>query len=269
MGVKGSLVCVGIGMTLGSHLTPLARSYIVKADLVFAAVSDGIVEMWLGELHREVRSLQPFDQAHSSRADSYAQMVEAMLAEVRTGKRVCGAFYGHPGVFAWVPHRALELAAAEGYETHMEPGISAEDCLYADLRIDPGQFGCQHYEASQFMFYQRRFDPSAYLILWQVAVAGDRSLARLSTSGAYRQVLVDILLRDYPPEHSVVLYSAATLPVLQPRVQRIALKDLPHCAIDLQMTLVVPPAHAMQADRETALRLDALDATEGESVCLR
>jgi len=37
---RGSLVCVcvGIGMTLGSHLSPLARSYIEKADVVFAAV---------------------------------------------------------------------------------------------------------------------------------------------------------------------------------------------------------------------------------------
>ena len=63
----------------------------------------------------------------------------------------------------------------------MEPGISAEDCLYADLGIDPGSVGCQHYEASQFMFYRRRIDPSAYLVLWQVGIAGDRSLRRFAT----------------------------------------------------------------------------------------
>ncbi len=32
---KGSLVCVGTGMTLGSHISPLARSYIEQADVVF------------------------------------------------------------------------------------------------------------------------------------------------------------------------------------------------------------------------------------------
>ena len=32
----GSLVCVGLGMTLGSHLGPLARSHIEQADVVFA-----------------------------------------------------------------------------------------------------------------------------------------------------------------------------------------------------------------------------------------
>ena len=54
----GSLVCVGVGMTLGSHLTPLSRSYIDNADVVFAATSDGIVELWLAKMHADVRSLQ-------------------------------------------------------------------------------------------------------------------------------------------------------------------------------------------------------------------
>ena len=42
---KGILVCVGVGMTLGSHMTPLARSYIEKADVVFTALSDGVIEL--------------------------------------------------------------------------------------------------------------------------------------------------------------------------------------------------------------------------------
>src|SRR3546814_4889838 len=102
-------------------------------------------------------------------------MVAAMLAEVRAGRRVCGAFYGHPGVFARVPHKAIAQARAEGFEAHMEAGVSAEDCLYADLGIDPGEVGCQHYEASQFMFYRRRIDPSAYLVLWQIGRAHVRT----------------------------------------------------------------------------------------------
>jgi hypothetical protein len=100
---------------------------------------------------------------------------------------VCGVFYGHPGVFSQAPHRAIEQARREGFQAHMEPGISAEDCLYADLGIDPGNVGCQHYEASQFMFYRRVVDPSAYLILWQIGIAGDRSVSRTVTGPAYRR----------------------------------------------------------------------------------
>jgi hypothetical protein len=256
---RGSLVCVGVGMTLGSHLTPLARSYIENADVVFMAVSDGIVELWLKQMHADVRSLQHFYREGKSRARTYRQMVDAMLKEVRAGKRVCGAFYGHPGVFALPPHEAIAIARREGYAAHMEPGISAEDCLYADLGIDPGTYGCQHYEASQLLFYKRRIDPAAYLVLWQIGIVGDRSLARLSTGAEHRRVLVDVLSSDYPPEHEVILYRAATLPIRKPQIKRLALRRLSAAKIDLADTLVIPPARELEADEVVIARLRALD----------
>jgi len=259
----GSLVCVGLGMTLGAHLGPLARSHIEQADVVFAALSDGVVELWLNRMHADVRSLQPYYREGSSRMDTYWNMVGAMLAEVRAGKRVCGVFYGHPGVFAWVPHKAIEMARDEGYHAHMEPGVSAEDCLYADLGIDPGAYGCQHFEASQLLFYQRRIDPTAYLILWQVGVVGDQSMTRFSTNAAYRQVLVDVLARDYPLEHEVIIYRAATLPIERPRIERVALGALPQAKIGMAETVVIPPARPMQADSGILARLDALDRAVG------
>jgi RimJ/RimL family protein N-acetyltransferase len=256
---QGSLVCVGVGMTLGSHLTPLSRSYIEDADVVFAATSDGIVELWLAKMNPDVRSLQSFYREGKSRAESYRQMVDAMLAEVRAGKRVCGAFYGHPGVFAGVPHDAIEAARNAGYPAHMEPGVSAEDCLYADLGIDPGRFGCQHFEASQLMLYRRRIDPSAYLVLWQVGVAGDRSLARFATGAHYRQVLVDVLTRDYDPGHEAIVYKVATLPTQQPRIERTSIAQLPAVDIDMHATVVIPPARALQPDEQVRQRLAELD----------
>jgi precorrin-3B methylase len=247
-------------MTLGSHITPLSRSYIENADVVFAATSDGIVELWLAKMNRDVRSLQAFYAEGKSRAESYRQMVAAMLAEVRADKRVCGAFYGHPGVFAGVPHEAIERARDEGYAAHMEPGISAEDCLYADLGIDPGRYGCQHFEASQLMLYRRRIDPSGYLVLWQVGVAGDRSLARFATGAQYRQVLVDVLTRDYPPEHAAIIYKVATLPTQHPRIEHTTIARLPEAEIDMHATVVIPPAVALQPDEAIRARLAALDA---------
>jgi hypothetical protein len=142
----------------------------------------------------------------------------------------------------------------------MEPGVSAEDCLYADLGIDPGRFGCQHYEASQLLFYERRIDPSAYLVLWQVGVVGDRSLARFSTGAEYRQVLVDVLARDYPLDHEVIVYQCATLPIGAPRIERVKLRDLPGLPFDLVPTVVIPPAIALQPNAEIEARLDRIEA---------
>lgn len=257
----GSYVAVGVGMMLGAHLSPRSRSEIEHADVVFGLVSDAIVELWLQEMRPDMRSLQPYYAEGKRRTDSYREMIEAMLGEVRAGKRVCGVFYGHPGVFAQVPHHAIAQARAEGFDAQMQPGISAEDCLYADLGIDPGTYGCQHYEASQLMFYERRLDPSAYLILWQIGVAGDRSLARFSTGAAYRQLLLELLAAEgYPADHEVVIYEAATLPISVPRMERIPLSGLIDAELKLQSTLVVPPARPMRR-RETMLaRIAALDA---------
>ncbi|MEP7185557.1 MAG: SAM-dependent methyltransferase [Rhodanobacter sp.] len=256
---RGRLSCVGLGMTLGSHLTPLARSHIEQADVVFAALSDGIVEMWLERMHPDVRSLHSYYGQGKSRMTTYREWVEVMMAQVRDGKRVCGVFYGHPGVFAWSPHKVIEVARSEGFSAHMEPGISAEDCLYADLGIDPGRFGCQHFEASQLLFYERRIDPTGYLILWQVGLVGDLSLTRFTTGPAYRKVLVDLLSQTYPLDHQVIIYAAATLPIDQPEVRRVALRDLPDAAMTAKETVVLPPAEPLKHNLGVRARLAALD----------
>lgn len=256
---RGSIACVGMGITLGSHLTPIARSHIETADVVFAALSDHVVQMWLERLNPDVRSLQPYYRPGKSRMKTYREWVAVMMDEVRLGKRVCAVFYGHPGIFAWSPHKVIEVARAEGYEAHMEPGISAEDCLYADLGIDPGSLGCQHFEVNQFVFFKRRLDPTAYLVLWQVAMIANASVSRADAPGAYRQLLVDRLSRDYPLDHEVIVYRAATLPIEKPRIRKVLLRDIPHIAMTAEETMVVPPAEALQRDEDFIRRVEALD----------
>jgi precorrin-6B methylase 1 len=264
---RGSLACVGMGMTLGSHLTPLARDHIAQADVVFAALSDHIVEMWLQRMNPDVRSLQPYygdgKSDSKSRMKTYREWVDLMMTEVRAGKRVCAVFYGHPGIFAWSPHKAIEVARAEGFQAYMEPGISAEDCLYADVGIDPGRYGCQHFEASQLLFYERRIDPNGYLVLWQVALVGDWSLKRFETGPAYRQVLVDRLSQDYPLNHEVIIYHGATLPIEQPQIRRVKLSDLPHIALTSQETVILPPATPLKPNIAMRERLAELDKAIG------
>jgi len=256
----GSLACVGLGMMLGAHISPRSRSHIEQAEVVFAAVSDPLVELWLQQMNPDVRSLQPLYAEGKSRHDTYRGMVEAMMAPVRAGKTVCGVFYGHPGVFAQAPHEAIAQARDEGFAAVMEPGISAEDCLYADLGIDPGKTGCQHYEASQLMFYRRRLDPSAYLVLWQVGIAGDRSFRRFATGPAYRRLLVELLSEDYPSDHPCTLYEAATLPISRPRIETIALRELPEVTVGVQSTLVLAPSQPMVPNPAMLARITELEA---------
>jgi hypothetical protein len=96
-------------------------------------------------------------------------------------------------------------------------------------------------------------------VLWQVGVAGDRSLMRFATGAEYRQVLVDVLTRDYAPDHAAIIYKVATLPTQQPRIERTTISRLPSIEIDMHATVVIPPARALQPDAAIRERLAALD----------
>ncbi|ALO33642.1 hypothetical protein CMT41_02100 [Colwellia sp. MT41] len=260
--MSGSLVCVGTGMTLGAHISPIARSHIEQADIVFSLMANGFAQKWLEEINTDVRCLQRFYQEGKNRNITYNEMVEAILSQVRDGKKVVAAFYGHPGVFACVSHRAIKKAKLEELPATMEPGISAEDCLYADLAIDPGKTGCIHYETSQFMFYKRNIDTAAHLILWQVALAGDKSLGKFSTGKAYRQVLVDLLLEHYPADHQVILYQAKGIAIDAMREDKISLTDLVDAELFMHTTLVLPPCRKMQPNEAILAKLAAIDKKE-------
>ncbi|MCH8622444.1 SAM-dependent methyltransferase [Undibacterium sp. TS12] len=261
---QGSLVCVGTGMRMGGQLTPIAQSYIENFDVVVAAIPNIFTRKWLMGVAKEYICLNDYyadmREDGKNRRNTYRRMADTILAEMRSGKRVCAAFYGHPGIFACISHMAIADARAEGYEAHMEPGISALDCLVADLGIDPGTRGMQSMESTQFMIYQRNIDPTSLLILWQPGIAGELALKKLETNEEYLQVLVDKLTRTYPPEHEVYLYEAATDPLEKARIDKLQLKDLPRAFLKQITTLVIPAAQDLQKDQSIIDQLDAITA---------
>lgn len=244
---------------LGAHLTPACRHVMESADRVFVLASDSLVELWVQRMRPDATSLQPFYAEGRRRRETYRDMENTICEAVHAGHRVCAAFYGHPGVFAQVAHAAIARLRSEGHAARMEPGISAEDCLYADLGLDPGRWGCQHHEASQLLFFQRRLDPTALLVIWQAAVAGDREARRYATTPAHRALLVERLLEDYPGEHPVTIYEAPTSPLHQPRVDRIRLNDLSSAHLTMCSTLVLEPLRSPEVDHARLARAAAID----------
>ena len=143
----------------------------------------------------------------------------------------------------------------------MLPGISAEDCLWADLGLDPGKSGCQQYEASQFLLTRRPIDTAAILVLWQVGVVGDPTYSRRVTGVPQRKLLVERLLEHYPADHTVILYEASTLPTFPPRTEHIPLSELAASTLRQETTMVLPPTGATARDESMLARLRALDDT--------
>lgn len=255
---QGSIVCVGTGMTLGAHISPLCRSYIEQADVVYCSMGHDVLEQWLHTMNKNIVSLQPLYEKGKDRRETYKAMVDTMMMSVREGKNVVGAFYGHPGVFALAPHRVIEQARSEGFYAAMEPGISAEACLYADMGIDPGRFGCQQMETTQFMLNSRPLDTSGYVILWQIGVAGDTGAKQYLTNKHYLELLVEKLSNFYPKDQKMAIYEARALPTDKVRVDWFTSSDLPNIALEHYSTLIIPPAIKQQADSEMRKKINEI-----------
>jgi hypothetical protein len=87
----------------------------------------------------------------------------------------------------------------------MLPAICATDCLFADLGIDPGDHGCQMFEATDFLLRRRKFDSSCHLILWQISTIGvlTHEFQMFDKNGL--NTLIETLAQSYGMDHEVVL----------------------------------------------------------------
>lgn len=244
---NGQLVIVGFGIQLGRHLNERTISEIRHADKVLCLV-DQLALAYLRSLRPDVESLHGCYGPNKDRRLTYREMEDAMVTPVRAGQKVCAVFYGHPAVFADAPHAAIRTLKAEGYAARMEPGISAEACLYADLSLDPGKDGVLSMEATQFLLFNRSADPSALLLLWQVGLVGDATCTQFTTSSERLAALVAKLLRWYPPDHPVILYEASQAAIAPMRADTVALTALPQAKTSPITTLVIPPCAPLTPD---------------------
>ena len=237
---SGSLVIVGCGINPLAHCSMEAQAHIEQAEVLVVHVPDALGMIWLRERHPDLIDLQSCYRESANRADAYELMVQRTVAPVMAGKRVVAVFYGHPGVFVSPSHEAIKRVRAVGLSARMLPGISAEDCLIADIGFDPAETGCAQFEATQFLFNQCPVSPSMHLILWQISVVGDHTLTtRMPAQGGLR-ALQQKLLRYYPAEHQVAMYEAPTLAIAHPRVDWMPLSNLGHARLSQVTTLFVP-----------------------------
>ena len=240
MHTLGSLTVVGPGICLGSHITNETLVTIQNAEKVLINVYDPLMQTWLEHINPNTESLQQFYSFSKERSTSYEEMTDYILSYLYQGLKVCAVFYGHPGVFARSGHESIRRAQAEGYSTRMLPAVSSEDCLFADLGIDPSDCGCQSFEATDFLVYDRKFDPTSSLILWQIAMIGEtKAINEVNTTNLF--ILVEMLQKSYISSHKVALYEAAQYPICDPLIQWVNLENVPYSQVTQLSTLYIPP----------------------------
>lgn len=241
---------VGSGIRANMQLTPEARQRITGADEVFYLTAHWVADDYIRSLNPNSTSLAELYGEAKHRQDSYREMVDAILAPLHRGRTVCAVFYGHPGVFVNPGHEAVRRAREAGFKSTMLPGISAEDCLFADLGLDPGANGCQSYLGQDFVNRALRFDVNTPLILWQVAAIGDPANSPEPNARGI-EMLSQKLEQHYGADHDVVIYVAAILPVGECTIERTTIAQLAATEVSSAATLFVPPLGPAPRDEAT------------------
>jgi siroheme synthase len=244
MTAPGRLIIAGSGIRAVGQLTMETVAWVEAADVVCYVLADPITERWVLDHARSAEDLSRLHDAEQVRLHSYATMAARMVDHARRGKTVVGLFYGHPGVFTSPSHWAIELAQSEGIEATMLPGVSAEDCLFADLGVDPGQGAFQAFEATEMLLSKREPAPDAHVVVWQIGVIAAQQLA----TGAGLSVFTDYLLGFYDAGHEVVHYRAPQTVLGKPLRQKVSLGQLPTVAASVTSTLYIPPALSRSID---------------------
>lgn len=238
---KNTLAIVGTGIKFMSHLTVEAKTYIKNADKVLYLVNEPAMKDWIKSFNPSSESLDFLYTKHCSRNDNYKLISEYVLENLQNIKLLCLVIYGHPTVLVQPSIYSANMAIRNGHEVIMLPGISSEDCLFADLGIDPGSCGCQSFEATDFLIYDREYDSSCHLILWQPSVIGLKDISVDYDPKKGLNILTEHLNHKYDLSHEISLYEASQYPALKPKIEKIKLKDLPEIKITRITTLYVPP----------------------------
>ena len=251
----GSLIVIGTGIRTVGQLTTEALSWMERADALLYVVGDPIAEAVMQRLNSAgAEDLSIYYEEGRQRIHAYNAMIDHIMGCVRAGKLTVGAFYGHPGVFAYPSHESIRRARNEGYSARMLPGISSEDCLFADLGVDPAVGGCQSYEATDFLINAPIIDNSTQLVIWQIGTLGDLTYRRVKYDTRAMPLLVQRLAHFYPLSHIITVYEAPMFPNVEPMTAQIPLYSLSDFPITAAMTLYVPPARIRTPD-PTMVRL--------------
>lgn len=254
----GSLSIVGAGIRPGLHTSQEARVRIERATKVLYLLAEHAPDAWIETLNPSAESLAPVYQPGRDHGEVYEALVSSMLEWVRRGEDVCVVTYGNPAVFDQSSHEAVRRATAEGFRAKILPGISALDCLFVDLGLDPGKDGLQSFDATDFLELGKVPDTSVPLVLWQISVIGDTK-----TGGTVNRVGLGILgerlAELYGEDHEVIVYEATPFPVGRALIEPCLVKGLSEAGVTGMSTLYVPPGVRATPDEAMVERLAASD----------
>jgi len=165
-------------------------------------------------------------QESGQRLSAYYHMAAQVVDAALDHPPVAFAMHGHPIVGTYAPFLIQDMAGLLSLEVEVQPGISAMDCLCADLMIDPTVSGMQMYEATDLLLRRRPLQPDVPAMIWQVGCVESRLHTMRVSKPVRFDRLRDHLLRYYPPMHEVTAAFSSPHPLMSSTMHRFALGAL-------------------------------------------
>ena len=148
----------------------------------------------------------------------------------------------------------------------MLPAVSAEDCLFADLGIDPSFPGLQTLEATDLLLRQRQILTDAHVIIWQVGCVGDLGFRRKGYLNENFHILINHLQKIYGNDYVITHYIGAQYPVCKALVEEIPLASFYEPDIAKRVTGIstfyIPPMVLKDVNPSMAMQLGIITKEE-------
>lgn len=234
------LVICGAGIKSISHHTKEFDLSVRSADIVIYLVNEPLLELWINKNSKRVFCLNDIYFSYPKRDESYKAIAETVISSFNEYNNICLVFYGHPVLLADSVNRIIEEAKLSNIKVQVLPGISAFDCLLADLEIKLDG-GCFLAEASFLIKNQINLDISNHVILWQVGVIDvDSPITNDNRGNIWK--LKNELLKFYDAESQVYLYEASIYPHLKPLIIKTSIELISEYELSSITSMYIPPA---------------------------
>ena len=252
---------VGLGIKNYDHLTVETDRALRRARQVLYLDTGLATRELLEERCDDVVPLYAESYAErGSRLNAYHHVAARVLSAALVGGPIVFAIQGHPSVFCYPPILMRDLARMLGIPFEILPGISAMDCLFAELGIDPAVHGVQMYEATDLLLRCRPLAPDVPTLIWQAGTVETRLHSRRVSSEGRFDRLKAWLSRFYPLDHPITAFFSAPHPLVPSTRFDFALGDIGSHAAALHpgITLYLPPVAARPlVDLELLKKLDS------------
>jgi uncharacterized protein YabN with tetrapyrrole methylase and pyrophosphatase domain len=231
-------------------MTLQVQSVIQKSDCVVYLVNDPAMKRWIIDNSVQSISLDPIYFSFRDRNQSYEAISREIINIVKNNRNTCFVIYGHPLFLTNASEQIIKDIEQSSLDVQVEilPGISSLDCLFCDLRIDPGPRGIQAYEATEFITKNYVINSCSHLVLWQIGVVGIKTVIaderdlKCSTERSHALSKVkERLMTWYQQDHPVVLYTASIYPSIPFERIDISISHLDTVSIPRLSTAYIPP----------------------------